>query len=108
MPTLHQALTGRLLTGIWLEADHFYLRLSDCKITDINLVDRHLTTGERPDGGNKAPWITFPGWLKILRVLQDSTQIILEVGALYTARICVRRSKERWRIVFQGGRALAA
>ncbi len=105
---IEKVLTDQLLTGIWLEDACLFIRFSNHEIACIELTTRIIMTGAvRPDGGDKVPWLTFPGWLKILRVMQDPHQVVLEVGALYTARICIRHSKDRWQIVFQGGRALA-
>jgi hypothetical protein len=53
--------------------------------------------------------MTFPGWLRIARVLQDDSQVTLEVyGALFTSRLVLRKSDGAWRVIFQGGRILAS
>ena len=56
-----------------------------------------------------ATWLTFPGWLRISRVSEDSNQVILEVsGGLFTARITARNLDGEWKIVLQGGHILAS
>ena len=104
-PRLQDRITGQILTGIWLENDNLYLCFAGKKVLNLHLDSRECTEGGR---GSDKPWLIFPGWLTVQRVMQDAAQVILVVGALYSARICVRKTHGQWRIVFQGGRDLAA
>lgn len=102
-PSLHHAIAGRDLTGILVDDGSLLLRFPDATMV-VNLSTR--TYCFQPV---LATWLTFPGWLRIARVIQDQSQIILVVsGALFTARIIIRRTKDDWRMVLQGGRILAS
>lgn len=103
--SLNNAISGRMLTAIYVEGDNLYLRLSDAVVT-INLVTREYRFGgRRPDEF----WIVPFGWLRISRLLEEQSQIIFEVAStLYSARIYVRFAENRWFISFAGGRGLAS
>ena len=106
-PTLDQVLAERLLTGLFIEDERLYLRFVDSVVT----VD--LTTRAFQFGGRKihhTAWLSLAGWLRVTRVLEEKTQLTLEVsGALYTARIHARCSEGRgWFLIFSGGRGLAS
>jgi hypothetical protein len=102
-PSLQRAIAGRDLTGIMLDDGNLLLRFTDAQMV-INLSDRTFRFQHV-----LSDWITFPGWIRISRVIEDQSQIILEVsGALFTARIAVRQTNSDWMIVFQGGRILAS
>lgn len=103
--SLKNAISGRMLTAIYVEGSNLYLRLSDAIVT-INLDTREYRFGgRRPDDF----WIVPFGWLRISRLLEEQSQIILEVaGSLYSARIYVRFAENRWFISFAGGRGLAS
>ena len=101
--SLQRTLAGRDLTGILVEDGNLLLRFPDATM----VVD--LSTRAYRFQPILATWLTFPGWLRIVRVIQDQSQIILVVsGALFTARIIIRRTKDDWRMVLQGGRILAS
>jgi hypothetical protein len=102
---LKEILPGRLLTGLFVEDDQLYLRFTDAVMT-VNLPTRDYSFGGRKPADC---WLGLFGWLRIQRVYEEQTQITLEVGGtLYTARIHVRHSQDRWHIVFSGGRGLAS
>ena len=102
-PSLHRAIAGRNLTGIMLDDGNLLLRFTDAQMV-FHLSDRTFQFQRV-----LSDWIAFPGWLHISRVIEDQSQIVLEVsGALFTARIAVRRAGEDWKIVFEGGRILAS
>ncbi len=100
--SLHQAIAGRDLIGIMLDDGNLLLRFIDAAMV-INLSERTYRFQRV-----LSDWIAFPGWLRVARVIEDQNQVILEVsGAIYTARIAVRKSgNDDWHIVFQGGRIL--
>ena len=104
-PRLQDFITGQILTGIWLENDNLYLCFAGKKVMNLHLNSRECTEGGR---GSDEPWLIFPGWLTVQRVIQDAAQVILVVSALYSGRICIRKTQGHWRIIFQGGRDLAA
>ena len=102
---LHRILAGRILTGILLDNGdpHLLLRFQDATM----LVN--LETRSHSFQSIQATWMMFPGWLRITRVVEDRSQVILEVsGALFIAHIAVRKIGGEWRMVLQGGRLLAS
>ncbi|MBI1793426.1 MAG: hypothetical protein HYR70_04460 [Chloroflexi bacterium] len=100
--SLHRAIAGRDLTGILVDDGNLLLRFSDAMV----VVD--LSTRAHRFQPVLATWITFPGWLRIARVIEDQSQVILVVsGALFTARIVIRHINNEWRMILQGGRILA-
>jgi hypothetical protein len=102
-PSLQRAIAGRDLTGILLEDGNLLLRFPDATM----VID--LSTRAYRFQPILATWLTFPGWLRIARVIEDQSQIILVVsGALFSARIIIRRAKDDWRMILQGGRILAS
>ena len=102
-PSLHSAIAGRILTGLLIEENNLLLRFTDTSMI-VNLPDRTFAFRTI-----QAHYITFPGWLRVMHVAQDQSQIILEVlGGLYTARISICFTNNNWKIVFQGGRILAS
>jgi hypothetical protein len=102
-PSLHKAIAGRALTGLLLQDNSLFLRFVDATLA-LDLDTRAFIF--RPLRGH---WMTFPGWLRIARVLQDDSQVTLEVcGALFTSRLVLRKSDGAWRVIFQGGRILAS
>ena len=101
--SLDRAIAGRNLTGIMLDDGNLLLRFTDAQMI-INLSDRTFRFHHV-----LSDWITFGGWLRVSHVIEDQSQIILEVtGAIFTARIAVRKTGDDWHIVFQGGRVLAS
>ena len=95
--SLQDALVGRLLTGIFIDEDdpHLHLRFTDA------VLGIDLTTGEYLFKESRAVWLSFPGWLRIVKVLRDTSQIVLITsGAVYSAALTIRNSKGRWSIVF--------
>jgi len=102
-PSLQRAIAGRDLTGILMDDSNLLLRFPDAMM----VIDLSMRTYRfQPI---LATWMTFPGWLRIVRVIEDQSQIILVVsGALFTARIIIRKTKDGWRMVLQGGRILAS
>ena len=102
-PSLQRAIAGRDLTGILLEDGNLLLRFPDA------MMVIELSTRAYRFQPILATWMTFPGWLRIVSVIEDQSQIILVVsGALFTARIIIRKTKDGWRMVLQGGRILAS
>ena len=102
-PSLQHVIAGRDLTGILVDGGNLLLRFPDAMMI-IDLAAR--TYRFQPI---LATWLTFPGWLRIVRVIEDQSQIILVVsGALFTARIIIRSTKDGWRMILQGGRILAS
>lgn len=101
---LAPALRGRELKALFLDAGEDMVRLcfSDNSAVAINLQTRAVNSirvKEYP------VWISLPGWVRIADVTEDASQIVLVVsGTIYTARISLRLVRERWRIVFSGGR----
>ena len=88
-------LLGRFLSGILIEGSELSLRFRDARIK-IDLNERSWRFGANP-----GYWLTFPGLLRVVRVIEDRTQIILVVsGALYTSEIAVRQKKGGWQLVF--------
>jgi hypothetical protein len=101
-PSLRDAIAGRDLTGILVEDDNLLLRFPDAAM----VID--LPTRTYRFQTVLATWLTFPGWLRIAHVIEDKSQVILVVsGALFTARIIIRHTKNGWRMILQGGRILA-
>ncbi len=93
--TLPEALTGRLLTGLFIEGGCLHLRFTDA-VMAVDLDSR--THRHEPQ---RETWLAFPGWLRIARVLQDSSQVVLETtGAVYSSRISIRHSQGRWHVFF--------
>jgi hypothetical protein len=102
-PSLHHAIAGRLLTGILVEEDNLFLRFVDATLR-VNLKTRSYSFNPVP-----VHWLILPGWLRVVRVIEDQYQVILETsGSLFTARIVVREIEREWRITFQGGRILVS
>ena len=102
-PSLHRAVAGRSLTGILIDDGNLLLRFTDAAMV-IDLSKRTFAFRRV-----LADWLTFPGWLRISRVIEDQNQIILEVsGALFTSRIAIRKTDGDWKIVLQGGRILGS
>ena len=101
--SLHRAIAGHNLTGILIDDGNLLLRFNEAAMV-VDLSKRTFAFRRV-----LADWITFPGWLRITRVIEDQNQIILEVsGALFTSRIAVRRVEGDWKIVLQGGRILGS
>jgi hypothetical protein len=93
--TLQDALTGRLLTGLFIEDNCLHLRFTDAVMT-VDLDARTYRYGPQ-----REVWLAFPGWLRIEHVLQDSSQIVLETsGTVYSSRISIRHTQGRWQIFF--------
>ena len=93
--SLADLLNGRFLSGILVEDSELSLRFRDARIK-IDLGTRTWQLGANP-----GYWLTFPGLLRIVRVVEDRTQLILTVsGALYTAEIAVRQKNGVWQLVF--------
>ncbi len=91
--TINDLLTGRLLTGIIINEGILSLRCTDARI-EVDLDTRSWKFGSSPDY-----WLTFPGLLRIARVLEDESQIVLVIsGALYSSKIAIRK-KTDWRIL---------
>ncbi|MFZ5883987.1 MAG: hypothetical protein ACOYYI_09435 [Chloroflexota bacterium] len=105
-PSLAAVLTGRELNALYLDNDTTAarLRFSDGSAVAIDLRSRRSS----PIKAKEYPvWIALPGWVRITNVLEDASQIILVVsGAIYTARISLRVSRDRWQIHFSNGRLL--
>lgn len=92
--SLQNALTGRLLTGLYLDGSRLHLRLSDAAVA----ID--LNTRACRQEPHKI-WLVFPGWLRISRVFQDAHQVVLETsGAIYSTRIRICQKQGRWQVVF--------
>ena len=102
-PSLQCAIAGRDLTGILVDDGNLLLRFPDAMmVVDLSTRTYHFQSV-------LATWMTFPGWLRIARVIEDQSQIILVVsGALFTARIIIRSTKNGWQMILQGGRILAS
>jgi hypothetical protein len=98
---------GREVNALFLDEENQTLRLrfSDNSAVIVDLCSREFHTGSARD--HKA-WLALPGWVRVIRVIEDASQIILVVaGAIYTARISLRFSHHRgWRLIFSGGRIL--
>ena len=91
--TLKELLTGRLLTGIIANEGILSLRCTDARI-EIDLSARSWEFGSSPDY-----WLSLPRLLRIARVLEDESQIVLVIsGALYSSKIAIRK-KTDWRIL---------
>jgi hypothetical protein len=106
--SLQEAICGRDLTGLYLEEEtnELHLRFIDSTLT-IHLGTRDIEFRKRDIASSM--WLSFPGWLRVTRVIEDGHQISLVVsGAIYTMRIVVRESHQHWHILFQGGRLLAS
>lgn len=104
--SLASAICGRELSGLLLEEDNLTLRLrfSDNSAVVVNLSTRQV---EEKSARDYKEWLMLPGWVRIANVLEDANQIILIVsGAIYTSRISIRFSHQRWQIFFSGGRIL--
>ena len=92
--SIKKLLAGRLLTGIVVNEEKLSLRCTDAHI-EVDLDARSWKFGSSPDY-----YITFPGLLRIARVLEDESQIVLIIsGALFSSQIAIRK-KTDWRIVF--------
>jgi hypothetical protein len=92
--TLKDLLKNKFLTGIFLEEGTLHLRLTDAVIA-VNLKTRDWRFGSK-----KRTFLTFPGLLRIVRVLEDDNQVVLIIsGAVYSSRIAIRKNKD-WRILF--------
>ncbi len=106
-PTLASAIEGRELNALFLDHENQTLRLrfSDNSAVIASLSSRDFYVGSARD---YETWLALPGWVRVVRVIEDASQIILVVaGAIYTARISFRFSHHRgWRLVFSGGRIL--
>ncbi|MBN2115820.1 MAG: hypothetical protein JW730_04575 [Anaerolineales bacterium] len=104
-PALASVIEGREVNALFLDEENQTLRLrfSDNSAVIVDLCSREFHTGSAHD--HKA-WLMLPGWVRVVRVIEDASQIILVVaGAIYTARISFRFSHHRgWRLVFSGGR----
>ena len=91
---LKELLRNKFLTGIFLEEGSLHLRLTDAVIA-VNLKTRDWRFGSK-----KRTFLTFPGLLRIVRVLEDDNQVVLIIsGAVYSSRIAIRKNKD-WRILF--------
>ena len=91
--TIKELLVGRLLTGIIVNKGVLSLRCTDARI-EVDLDARSWKFGSSQDY-----WLTFPGLLRIARVLEDESQIVLIIsGALYSSKIAIRKKAE-WRIL---------
>ena len=73
--SLHQAIAGRSLTGMLIDDGNLLLRFNDAAMV-VDLSKRTFAFRRV-----LADWITFPGWLRITRVIEHQNQIILEVSA---------------------------
>jgi len=106
-PTLASVVEGREVNALFLDEENqiLRLRLSDNSAVIVNLCSREFHTGSAHE---HEAWLALPGWVRVIRVVEDASQIILVVaGAIYTARISFRFSQHRgWRLVFSGGRIL--
>jgi hypothetical protein len=104
-PSLASVLRGRELTAFFLDDDAgtARLRFSDSSALAADLDAR---TFKRVPADQDA-WLSLPGWVRIVNVVEDASQVILVVsGAIYTARISFRNSRGRWRLILSGGRVL--
>jgi hypothetical protein len=100
---LMSIITGRELSGFLLDSDRALLRLrfSDNTAVLIDLTSRVVMEKSAYD---YKEWLMLPGWLRIINVIEDASQIILVVsGAIYTSRISFRHSQKRWQIYFSSG-----
>ncbi len=92
---LQDILAGRLLTGLFLEDACLHLRFTDA----VMVVD--LATRSHRFEPQRDVWLSFPGWLRIARVLQDTDQIVIETtGAVYSSRISIRHTQGTWQVLF--------
>jgi hypothetical protein len=92
--SLHDALAGRMLTGLIIEEGRLFLRLTDRTVC-VDLATRAWNNEKRAGA-----WLSFPGWLLIRRVIQDASQVTLDIsGALYSARISARLVHGDWMLV---------
>ncbi len=102
-PALQRVVAGRILTGILIDDGNLLLRFVDAMLI-VDLSKRICRFQSV-----LANWMILPGWLRVVRVIEDQNQIIMVVsGALYTAHIIVRKVGGEWNIVLQGGRILAS
>ena len=91
--SLKKLLRNKLLTGIYLDEGTLHLRLTDAVIT-IDLASREWRFGNK-----EGTFLTFPGLLRIVRVLEDDNQVLLVIsGAIFSSRIAVRKKKE-WNLM---------
>ncbi len=105
-PSLASAIEGREVNALFLDEENQTLRLrfSDNSAVIADLRSRNFHTGSARD---YETWLALPGWVRVIRVVEDASQIILVVaGAIYTSRISFRSSHRGWRLVFSGGRIL--
>ncbi len=105
-PTLASVIEGREVNALFLDEEKQTLRLrfSDNSAVIADLSSRNFYTGSARD---YETWLALPGWVRVVRVVEDASQIILVVaGAIYTSRISFRSSHRGWRLVFSGGRIL--
>jgi hypothetical protein len=105
-PTLASVIEGREVNALFLDEENQMLRLrfSDNSAVIADLSSRSFHTGSARD---YETWLALPGWVRVIRVIEDASQIILVVaGAIYTSRISFRFSHRGWRLVFSGGRIL--
>lgn len=103
---LASTICGRELSGLLLEDDNqtVRLRFSDNSAVVVNLSTRQI---EEKSARDYKEWLMLPGWVRIANIIEDANQIILVVsGAIYTSRISIRFSHQRWQIFFSGGRIL--
>lgn len=104
--SLASAICGRELSGLLLEDDNQTVRL---RFSDNSAVVMELSTRkvEEKSARDYKEWLMLPGWVRIAGVIEDVNQVILVVsGAIYTSRISIRFSHQRWQIFFSGGRIL--
>jgi hypothetical protein len=92
--TLKELLRDKFLTGIFLEEGTLHLRLTDAVI-DVDLASRDWSFGDK-----ERTFLVFPGLLRIARVLEDESQVLLIIsGAIFSSRIAIRKNKN-WQILF--------
>ncbi len=101
---LAATLIGREINALYLDdgTAAARLRFSDGSAVVIDLQSRRSS----PIKANEyAVWLTLPGWVRIANVIEDASQVVMVVaGAICTARITFRLSRERWQIYFSNGR----
>ena len=99
-------IAGRELSGFLLDGDKALVRLRFSDNTAV-LIDLTTRVVKEKSAHDYKEWLMLPGWLRIINVIEDASQIILVVsGAIYTSRISIRFSQRRWQIYFSGGRIL--
>ena len=97
-------LTGHTLTGLYVEASHLHLRLTD-QVATINLETGGVSLNRRRvKGKENSPWVVLPGWLRIMDATLRPGVFCLDVaGALYSSQILTRKHGDLWHLTFKGG-----